>query len=199
MESFNSIPVPKKNQNNSIFELVLLVVVVALIYFFLVKPKQEELTAIKSQKITLASQHEKVEDDKNKLISLVDALQSNQDTIAKLDVALPLNSKITLMYIMFRKIAEHATVTVNDLTVNAKGDGLVAGDKALLADPFKKQRSLGKATVSMSVSGTFSAFQNFLKQMEENGRIIDVTSIEVASNGTETLQFQLNLETYFYE
>ena len=52
-------------------------------------------------------------------------------------------------------------------------------------------------TVSFDVSASYEAFIGLLKSIESSLRILDISSISVSSNETNTYDFKVELKTYW--
>jgi Tfp pilus assembly protein PilO len=96
-------------------------------------------------------------------------------------------------------LANSAGVTVRDINFAGKQNTIVAGDKALLEQPFNVSRKLQTVRGSVTVAGTYNNLQAFLRKVEDNSRIMDIQNMEISGIDKDTLSLKLDLLTYSYE
>ncbi|HWA64555.1 MAG TPA: type 4a pilus biogenesis protein PilO [Candidatus Paceibacterota bacterium] len=84
-----------------------------------------------------------------------------------------------------------AIVHQSGLTLN----GIALGN----IDPNNQAASYQTQGIDLTITGTYPAFRSFLSAIEQNIRIIDITSINAAPVGAESsdIQFRLKANTYF--
>jgi Tfp pilus assembly protein PilO len=192
-------PATIRSNQNSILEITLLLIIAGVFYYFLVSPKKAEIETKNATIVSLEAQSKLYTVDNDKIKKLSADLKKNRENFKKLDQALPLNSKITSVYLLFEELSARSAVTINDINISADSDVVVAADKEKLADPFKGTRSLGTMLASFSVNAKFDSFQTFLNQLENSGRIININSIEVTSSQEDRLTFRVSANIYYYE
>ncbi len=188
---------PKAAQT-SFIEVVVLIVIIGLFYWFMVLPKAASLqTQTKAYEAAQKRQQSSAHELKN-LESLISQLKSSQKEVVRLDEALPLDGKTTKLQMLIEYMAGTSGLTVGGVNVSGKGDTILAGDKALLSQPFKPKRSLQKMSVSIFVTGTFDQLQTFLKKIESNSRIMDVASLDIGPAQEGLLSLRLSVDSYYF-
>jgi len=192
-------PVIKKSPRTSLMEIILLVVVIVLFYWFIAKPKQAEVASLDSKYSEVKAEAESVKNQVEQLKGLVQQLKSHSKDIMLLDEALPLDGKITRLNLLMNSLAASSGVTLGDLSLSSRGDYISAGNTAIINNPFAAKRSLQKTTVNLNLFGNFSQIQGFLRKLENNGRILNLTSVEIEGSQDDKLNLRLSLETYYYE
>lgn len=193
-----SVSLPSSPTQRSIFEAGLLVVIIVLLYFFVVSPKKADL---KTQTAVLAEKKEAEElSTKNleNLQGLVGKLASHKAQFEKLDESLPLVGKTIHLRMLVESLAESSGVTLTSINVTNKGEGVVAGDAALIANPFSVVRELQPLTASVTATGNFDQLFLFLRKIENNARVMNLAGFELSGQGENLLSMKVDFSAYFY-
>jgi hypothetical protein len=64
-------------------------------------------------------------------------------------------------------------------------------------DPYGADRKLQTTSLELITTGTVDQFRNLLQLIETNGRIIDVSDLQL-SNEQETTTYTIKLKAYSY-
>lgn len=195
---YNS-PTVAAPKSRSSLEVVLLLIIAVLFYLFLLQPKTEQLTDRKATVAKLTEDKRKAEQNKKQLESMVSQLKKHQADVVKLDEALPLDSRVSKVYLLLEDLAQKSAMTVSNLSVSGADGRVVAGNQQVIEEPYKIQRKLQKFSITMSVTGSFEQFLELLNRLETSGRILNVTSVDVIASTDTKLDFSLTMETYSYE
>ena len=200
MQTKKTFVAPSANPTqHTIFEVILLVVVCGLFYWFLIAPKSSALGKLNDNAAALQKESDQLTENKMKLQKAIADLKAHPEEVAELDEALPLDNRVTKLYIALSDLTSHSGMTVGDIGIATPNDAAMAGDTSLLADPYKNPRSLQKLVTSLDALGTFDQFQALLQQLENSGRLINITGRSVAAGKDALLDFKINLEAYYYE
>ncbi len=194
-----SIGLPPQIQSarNSILEITLLVVICSLFTWFVVLPKLAEYNTKKDLLSTIKESQNKMADDLQIMRTLASDLKVHQKDVQILDDALPLDGKALYLEFLVRQLAESSGVILGDLNVNSKSNAVIAGDTTLLANPYKVTRSLQKLSGNAFVTGTLAQLVNFLKKMENSGRLLQVSALEISSAQAGSLGMRLTFDSYY--
>ena len=184
---------------HTLFEVILLVIVAGLFYWFIVLPKQSSNHAQSQQYTALVATQSTLMDNKNKLEAAVADMQSHPEALAEMDEALPLDNRVSKLYIALEQLTQSSAMTVGDINVNYRSDENASGDKTMLANPYAAPRTLQKMVTTLTVTGTFDQFQGLLQKIESSGRLLNVTGIAINPGRENVFDFQVNLEAYYYE
>jgi Tfp pilus assembly protein PilO len=190
-------PLPKDSRNY-LAKIFLLLLIIGAGYWFMVSPKMVTQNTKKDQLSQLTKEREDLASSISTFNKLVSDLNSHSQDAARLDEALPLQSKSFRMNLLIRKLAETAGVTVQDVNFSEKA-GVIAGSKDTSAQPFAGTRTLQKFTGSVAVTGNFDNIQAFIKNVENNSRIMDIQNFDISGSSDGALSLKLNLITYSYE
>ena len=190
-------PVVKSSTNNVMALAVVLIVASCLFFWFFILPKKTELKIQQDQRNSVSNQEQGFADQVKKLKALVVELKNHQQENDKLDRALPLNAKTFDLEALIRNLANSVNVTIGDISITAKSGFVIAGDTSLLKNPYQIVRVLQKTPGSVSVSGTFSQLEEFLKKVESSSRILEISDLEISSGQNGQLQLKLGLNAYY--
>ncbi len=148
---------------HTVFEVILLLVVAGLFYWFIVSPKMSELTAVQAQYAVIEEEHKQLVTNKDLLNQAISDMKSSSDILKDLDEALPLDNKVTKLYIALESLTKTIGMTVGDINISFKSDVPMAGNRAKLASKYGTPRALQKLSTTLSVTGNFSQFQTHLQ------------------------------------
>lgn len=183
---------------NYLVEAILLLAAIILLLNFLVLPKKRSVADAKVQLTALIEENNSIEQKTAELNNLIAQMKSSKSDVAVLDSALPLNSRITTVHLMFDNIISSSGLTLAGISADANSDVIAAGDTELTKNLFGPKRQLMPVSVNLGLTGTMDQFLSFLKSLEKSARIIDVKSLEVTGAKNNLVNFKLTLKTYFY-
>ena len=182
---------------NSLAEIVALILVIVLVFWFFVKPKMVELSAVRADVKSEQAIANRVEADSAQLTKLVSKLQQSKKDVDLLDEALPLESRITRLEVLLDSLVSASGTKLATLNVQV-GDKVVSGDKGELADQFGVERKLQTYTGDLTVTGSIDEFKNLLQLIETNGRIIEITNLDLTGD-SGVPSYRLKLKAYSYD
>ncbi len=183
---------------HNLFEVVLLVIIIVLFYWFIVSPKKASLNEVRAQYYELEQKKQKLADSKGKLQKAMSELNSHPKEVVAMDEALPLDNRVTKLYIVLDSLTKGSGMTVGNIGIAYNGAAPMAGDKALLANPYGAKRAVQKLTTSINVTGSFEQFQALLQKLENSGRLINMSDLTIAQAQDNLLDFNVNLESYYF-
>ncbi len=135
-----------------------------------------------------------VEQNSTSIVKTRKALVNKRDSIKaedtdKLEKLLPSNIDNIRLIIELGKIAQVRNLSLRGVSIgNFNGNSSSVGET---------NTAYGTLSVSFGVTSTYNNFLNFLSDLENNLRIIDVTGISFASNDSGTYDFSVTLNTYW--
>jgi len=168
--------------------LICLLTLLALGGYFLCWPKYQEF---KGKKVELETKDEEIRLKKeylSNLETLSERLSTYKEQLSKIDSALPEDSSVAALFNFLQKTSSENGLILTDIDVS----GLFSLESS--------EERIQKMSFSISVSGSYSAFKNFLSAVYKNSRLIEVKSISFSSSeeGEDLFDFDLNLETQSY-
>jgi Tfp pilus assembly protein PilO len=190
----SSLVSPGGSARNSFIEVGLLIIICVLFFWFIILPKKASKDLKQNNLNKLQDQEKTMADKLAKLQQMVVNLKSNPQALAELDEAMPLEANVTRLQVLVNYLAQSVNVSVGDISLYGKADAVVAGNKALLNNPYGATRTLQKISGSVYVVGNFNQLQSFLEKIEKDGRILEITDLNMdgASNGNLNLKIGLN-------
>jgi len=168
---------------------ILLLVALVLGGYFLWWPKYQEFEGKRLELEGKDREIKQKEEYLSKLEGLFAQLAEYSDELNKIDLALPTNPSVAALFNFFQK-----TSSENGLILTNIGLGglysLKPGQERIQEMPF-----------DVSLSGSYSAFKNFLSAIYRNARLIEVKSISFSSleEGKDLFAFDLSLKTHAYQ
>lgn len=188
----------RRDFGNPIVQVVLLLIILVLFSWFILKPKYAQYNQRKADLSTAQSQLKKIQNEQLDLDKLVKQLHSSADDVALLDEAVPLNGRISKVYVLLSGLVQNSGLSLGIISADETQSIISAGDKTTLADPYKGSRTLHTIIVSAQVNGSMEQFKNLLQLIETNGRLLDVDSVEVIGSDTQP-KFRIKVKAYAYE
>jgi len=187
-----------KQLTSPVAVIVLLVMIIVLFSWFILKPKMSSVSAQHGNLKTLKSQLSAVDNEKRELNRLVAQLADSKDEVTLTDEALPLSGRTSKVHVLVDNLAKASGLVISQITAEDVDDIISAGNKEVLKDPYKPQRKLYTSTVTVSVAGTVDQFKNFLELLETNGRVLDISQLEIIGDEGST-KFRVKIKSYSYE
>ncbi len=191
-------PVSIKASRNAITEIVLLLIVAGLFYWFLLSPKMAEVKLKQAEADKFTEQKQSIQQDVATLKKLSEDLKESGDDLVHLDQALPLEERQVRTQLLLDQLIRSSGLFVGDISVNDPQETVVAGNKALLKNPFGVPRSLGMLTVNASVSGNFDQLLDLIKKLENYGRLMDISTLNLSAGSGGVLNMKLTFTMYYF-
>jgi Tfp pilus assembly protein PilO len=121
------------------------------------------------------------------------------EDLSKLHKLLPDNVDNIRLILEIEKIASPYGMVLKDVKYDAvnKEDTVVAQEGAAKATKVVSNKEYGTWNLEFSTQGTYSNFVNFVKNLENNLRVVDISSIQFSSNANSGLSPSLS-EVYKY-
>ncbi len=118
------------------------------------------------------------------LRSLSEKMEQYQDQLSILDSALPKKVYLLQFYNFFPEICSR--------------QGLLCQEMSYTSNPSEESR-IQEIPISLSVSGSYSSFINFLNYLQDSVRFFSIESVSLGSSQEdEPFSASLNLKTYSY-
>ena len=183
------------------------------IFFFLIDPNYKEIQTLQAE----VAENNKTLDIARKLSARRDELrtrfnQISQDEKAELEKLLPDTVDNVRLIIDINNIAEQFGIVIRDISINSDQEepgtqtttvrsqgssfeGIIEENSIQYVDTSK----IGVISFSFSVSAKYEVFLEFLKQLEESLRIVDIRNIEINRNSSDGVfyDYKVTLDTYW--
>jgi Tfp pilus assembly protein PilO len=184
-------------------------VIIGLLVWFLVLPKYQTLESLQSdvnQKELELSYGEQYSAGLQEISSQLDLYQKG---ISKIDSALPAESSLPSLFDFLQKSASENGLLLNAINFNFHSETETAFPSETAAKQTSRALSSGIKEIhfSLSVSGSYSAFKNFLYCLEKSARFWEPVSFSFSqkqskedsdSNEESSISFNLEIKTHTY-
>lgn len=180
-------------------------------FLMFTNPAYDKVVALRTQ---IASYDEaltnskSLENEKDKLIKKNNAF--NVEDIKKLKKLLPDNVDNIRLILEIEKLASPYGMTLKNVkydtetedTKNKVGAGIQGGKTAIVSN-----KDYGTWTLAFSTAGTYNNFVNFVKDLENNLRIVDISSVQFSSttatglnpapSSADSYKYDVSIKTYW--
>jgi len=168
--------------------LICLLILLVIGGYFLCWPKYQEF---KGKKIEIETKDEEIRKKEEHLLNLEilsEKLSTYKEQLSKIDSALPKDPSVAALFNFFQKTSSENGLILTEVDMSGLFSSESSGER------------IQKMSFSISVSGSYSAFKNFLSAVYRNSRLIKVKSISFSSSEQrkDLFDFNLNLETQSY-
>ncbi len=188
--------------NKNIIAIALIGIFLATI-LFLNWPAFEKISETRVQIKNINKTIQEKEELAAKVEQLRGVYDARQEDIKKLYYVLPEKQQIPELIVQFETLASGNGLILEELAIEEKARKKTAKQE----EPTEKsirEKILDRVNVlqvSLVLSGDYLSLENFLKSLESNVRLMDITEIELAPQKGEKespiLNFKINLETYY--
>ncbi len=171
---------------------VILIVFSVLIFFAFIDPQRAEITALREEK----AEYEEVLAKAKDLLELRDELLKKYTSVSdedkeRIQLMLPDNVDNVRLVLDIDQLAQNKKIALKNITVNSGKQ--LAEQKPDAGTP---SGNIGVATVGFSVNTTYELFLDFLRELEDSLRIIDVTGLTIAP-AEKGFNYSIVLRTYW--
>lgn len=182
----------------SVFEVVFLLIIIFLSYWYLVLPKADAYSHYQEQRTSLERKRAEIDSQKKVFDTLVTDLAAQTENIAALDDMLPLDTKPSRLYLLMESLMQRAGLGSGVAGIEIDSQTPVAGNKAVIEQPFDADRKVKAIAINVSGTGTIDQLDNFLRLLESSGRVLQVQGMDVDQGRGDQLIFRLVISTYSY-
>ncbi len=186
------------SKHTTLIILICLLILLALGGYFLCWPKYQEF---KWKKVEIETKDEEIRKKEEYILNLgilSEKLSAYEEQFSKIDSALPKDSSIADLLNFFEKTSSENGLILTDIDVS----GLFSSETSVQQSSTQEDSGgkIQKMSFSISVSGSYSAFKNFLSAVYRSSRLIEVKSIGFSSSEEkkDLFDFNLNLEAQSY-
>lgn len=176
------------------FTPILLIVLGLAVFFLYVDPTYQN--EIKAGQATLTSQNQLLENSKQLLQKRDDLYKRyttiGNDEISRIQKLLPDTIDNVRLVIDLDGVAQRYGMSLADLNL-AEAVPSQTSQVTTASDEVKYQA----VTISFSVTTSYDVFLQFLKDLEQSLRVVDVTKITFSSTPSGLYKFSITLKTYW--
>jgi Tfp pilus assembly protein PilO len=196
--TFRPAAIGRTSFSGSVFEVVFLLIIIFLGYWYLVLPKSDEYTRYQEQLTSLQGRRAEIDGQKKIFDTLVADLGAQTENIAALDDMLPLDAKPSRLYLLMESLMQRAGLGSGVVGIEIDPQTPVAGNKAVIEQPFDADRKVKTIAINVSGTGTIGQLDSFLRLLESSGRVLQVQGMDIDQGRGDQLIFRLVISTYSY-
>ena len=184
-----------------------LVAIAVTAFFLFVQPLYGEIGTLRTEKASYdeaLSNSKALENERDKLTQKYNSITAeNLDRIKKL---LPENVDNIRLILEIENVAVPYGMVLKDVKYNqtVKANANASAGEVTGGATDNSSREYGAWDLEFSTTGTYSNFTNFLKSLESNLRIVDISSIDFSSTDTPlpgsaepAYQYRFKIKTYW--
>ncbi len=175
--------------------------VIGLVFCF---PKFQEMRVaqkqLESKKIELEQKKAYFEE----IDILSEKLKQYPDELAIIDFSLPDDFSLPFLFDFFEKIVSRNGLFLTNISQSQGSQSSSRSSRSSaeteISEETESYNNLKESRTSLSLSGSYSAFKNFLYSVEKSARLIEVenTSFSLPQDKTSTLNFDITVNTNSY-
>jgi Tfp pilus assembly protein PilO len=184
---------------------IILIALTVALFFTFTSPMYNKLAALRAESASYneaLSNSKQLENERDKLTQKYNTIGA--ENIARLNKFLPENVDNIRLILEIEKIASPYGMQLKNVKYNsqAKPDPATPGSNVIQGGNIGQTKDYGAWDLEFNTTGSYSNLVNFVKDLEKNLRIVDVTSIDFSSeastpSGTTTIPSQ-NYEYHFH-
>ena len=187
----------------SIFPGFLIIVSVGMFIFF-TNPTYKEVNALSLEVDSFneaLNNSKELQERRNELADKYSSFLPSD--ITKLEKMLPNNVDNIRLIIEIQNIASQHSLSLKNVEYNtiSKEQETTEGTSSKNRANIEKEEDYSPFMLSFSVSGSYNSFLDFLKDLDRNLRIVDITSISFSSGSSNTTDaiydFNFEIRTYW--
>ena len=177
-----------------IFSFILLASSVAM-YFGFIDPAYKEVQVLKTQN----EEFKNAVDNAQQLNLLREGLLTElndfpEEDVARLSTLVPDHIDHIRLIVEINQIAKRHNSVIRNVTIQGVGENNQTTAPGTISSSEGEYESV---ILNFNISGTYQTLKEFLKDIEDNLHVADVTSLKFSSSGTDIYQFSVALKTYW--
>ena len=163
--------------------------------YYTVVPAFDRIQISRSQNPNLKSAVNAKEKELADVRALNNEIEQSSKRLEELSQTLPTSKDIPNLFRNLEEVARSSGMTFNSISI-------VSGDASVLQGGLQGQvvdTGVRTLALNVAVSGTRTQLETYLKQIEDNRRLIDVNSIVLSGLGENKTTFNLRAKTYYVD
>ena len=169
------------------------------VFFFFARPELDKINAIKLEEASIEESLAELQELarlRDELLSQYNAV--NPVDIARLDKIVPSSIDSGLLIAELESFAQEFNLVLKNISITDETKALTEGkQKRGVVVREDAEQAFRKLPITLQVAGTYVAFRDFLKRLEINTRIIDITEMRFTSKDSDFFEFQVGANTYW--
>ena len=171
---------------NRLIVIVILLFVSLILGMLLILPKYEDLSFLRKKIQEKQAELQFKEEYFQDLGEVAEELKKYQSQLSKIDFVLPDDPQLPPLFDYLQKTASQSGLVLKGISV-------------VSVAPGRPVTEIKETSLSLVLSGSYSAFKNFLLTLEKSARLIETESISFASVAEEgPFNFNLRIKVHSY-
>lgn len=170
---------------NRLIIIIILLLISLILGIFLILPKYEDLSFLKKKIREKQAELQSKEEYFKNLGEVAEELKNYQSQLSKIDSALPDHPQLPALFDYLQKTASQSGLVLKGISV-------------AFVTPGQKVGETRETPLTLVLSGSYSAFKNFLSTLEKSARLIETESISFASVEGGPFNFNLRIKVHSY-
>lgn len=199
------------NFMSRIFITLILFVGASLLVIFYLQPKWNEFNLLRQEVGKLNEIGGELDEISAKRDALLESINGiSKDNLSRLDSALPQGPHASELLVLLEQIAIRNNLLLKQIDISSPTENkqtsknatrLAAGQPitGTAALQPKPQIVIASLPMTFTVIGNYSSLKSFLREIEQNLRVIDLTDISFTAPGTKetSMDFSMKVKTYY--
>jgi Tfp pilus assembly protein PilO len=167
---------------------VFLILTLFWVSYFIAKPQWDKYSENKSLLAKADMDHESLKRALSSLQGFVDSYKQQSENVAVVNLSLPLKSQ---------DLANFAS-SVGEL---ARASGILLQNFSIVETQAKEKAQsenvMQSIDIGLAATGSYPSFKDFILRLESHQRVMDVYHVSLKQDDNGTVQYQINLKTYY--
>lgn len=158
------------------------------LFCFLIWPKYQNLSLLRAEISQKMLELQSLQEYFGELKGLLEQLKEDQDSLSKIDSALPFNPSLSELFNFIQEASSQSGLFLKQVSLVK-----VSGEKEIKGE-------IKESKVDLTLSGDYSSLKNFISILEKSARIIEIERISFVSpkKEKENFDFYLTINVYSY-
>ena len=169
------------------FSIPILLFVVLLLLIYLVWPQYQEFKDLKNQVDEKQAELSETEKYLSELSQISEKLSNYQDSLVKIESALPQDSSLSSLLSFFQKESSENGLLLKN--VNPTERKRKEEPKGILA-------KVKETYISLNLTGTYPSLKGFLESLEKSSRLIEVENISIDAAKEELPEYDILIKVH---
>lgn len=169
------------------FSIPILLFIVLLLVTFLVWPQYQEFKDLKNQVDEKQAELSETEKYFSELSQISEKLNDYQDSLKKIESALPQDSSLSSLLNFFQKESSENGLLLKN--VNQAEGKRKEEPKGILA-------KVKETYINLSLTGTYPSLKGFLESLEKSSRLIEVENISINTATEEFPEYNILIKVH---
>ena len=178
----------------------LFIIAAIAIFFGFIDPRYQEVKDLRAE----TAKYDEALQRSKELLNLRDDLLSKYNTFSKSNLdrvehLLPTNIDNVHLILEVNNIASNNDLMVRNISIQKSGDQAQKNSEknGSINPSSSSERKYNAVDLNFSITASYGAFREFIKDLEQSLRLIDITSISFTANDRDSQRYDVGIRTYW--